>query len=340
MKQLFLEMKQHLERNEDLVFVTVIASSGAVPRGAGARMLVGKEGRICGTVGGGAVEFRSEQMAMEAIKHHTSCIKQFILKRNQVEDIGMICGGDVTLYFRFIEGSDTKMLQLCELALAQFNELKRVWLVTELTPESSGQMGLFSEKLGLVGIDEPAITPFIKGQTCKFEYENRNFYAEEILTPGYVYIFGGGHVSKELVPVLSHLGFRCKVFEDREDFITAENFPEALERKVVDFEHIEEMAEITSDDYIIIMTRGHKSDKVIQVQALRTPARYIGVIGSKHKKASVQKDIMTLGFSKEDVERITTPIGLLSIGAETPAEIAISIAGQLIAVRADKGIIS
>lgn len=333
-------MKKHLQHKQDLVFVTVIASSGAVPRGVGARMLVGKEGHICGTVGGGAVEYQSEQIAMKAIQNHTSQIKEFILKRNEVEDIGMICGGDVTIYFRYIDGQDTKMLELCELALKQFDELKRVWLVTELSQDHPGRMGLYSEKLGLVGMEEGEIANLIHGHTCKFELENTKYYAEEILTPGYVYIFGGGHVSKELVPVLVHLGFRCKVFEDRADFITEQNFPDALERKVVNFEEIKEMAQITEDDYIIIMTRGHKSDKVIQEQALRTPAKYIGVIGSKHKKASVQKDLMAHGFTKEEIERVTTPIGLLNIGAETPEEIAISIAGQLIAVRAGKGIVS
>lgn len=340
MKQLFMEMRKHLQQKEDLVFVTVVASSGAVPRGAGARMLVGKDGPICGTVGGGAVEYRCEQMGMEAIKNHTSQIKEFILKRNEVEDIGMICGGDVTIYFRYIDGHDTKMLELCELALQQFDELKRAWLITQLSQDHPGRMGLYSEKLGLVGIDEPEIPSFIQGHTCKFERAGSSYYAEEILSPGYVYIFGGGHVSKELVPVLAHLGFRCKVFEERADFITAEKFPDAIERKIVNFEAVEEMAHITEEDYIVVMTRGHKSDQVVQAQALRTPAKYIGVIGSKHKKAGVEKNLMAEGFTKEEIQRVTTPIGLLDIGAETPEEIAISIAGQLIAVRAGKGIVS
>ena len=343
MKQLFVEMKKCLEQKEDMVFVTVVASSGATPRAAGARMLVSKKGHIWGTVGGGAVEYHSEKMAMEAIQNHTSCMKEYTLKRNEVEDIGMICGGDVTLYFKYIEGNDSKMLELCELALKQFNEEQSAWLVTELATDRKGEMGLYSKKLGLVGIEDEKMAELLPTllhkKTCKFQIDGTSYYAEEMLTPGYVYIFGGGHVSRALVPVLTPLGFRCKVFEDRADFITPEIFPDAVERKVIDDKNIEDMAKVTEDDYIVIMTRGHKSDKIIEEQAMRTPAKYIGVIGSKHKKAKVEKELIEQGFTKEDLERVTTPIGLLSIGAETPEEIAISIAAQLIGVRAGKGVI-
>ena len=339
MKQLFTEMKKHLLEKEDLVFVTVVASSGAVPRGTGARMLVGRRGRICGTVGGGMVEYRSEQMALEALASHSSKMKQFILRRNEVEDIGMICGGDVTLYFKYIEGQDSKWLAFCEEALKLFDRPEQAWLISDLSED--GEIGIYSKGRGLIGIENKSgLIDLIKGRSCKFELDCRKYYAEEMMTPGYVHIFGGGHVSRELVPVLTHLGFRCKVYEDREEFLDEKWFSQAAETKIVDFDDIKEMKEVTSEDYIIVMTRGHKFDKAVEREALRTPAKYIGIIGSKHKKASVEKDLMEQGFTREDLDRVTTPIGLLEIGADTPEEIAISIAGQLIGVRAGKGVIS
>ena len=339
MKQLFTEMKKHLSMKEDLVFVTVVASSGAVPRGTGARMLVGKSGQICGTVGGGMVEYRSEQMALEALATRSSKMKQFILKRNEVEDIGMICGGDVTLYFKYLEGQNPKWLKFCEEALALFDKPEKAWLVSDLSDD--GDLGIYSKGKGLIGMEDKAgLVEQIKGRTCKFEWEGHAYYAEEMMTPGYVHIFGGGHVSRELVPVLSHLGFRCKVYEDREDFLSTKWFSQAVETKIVNFENIEAMQEVTSEDYIVIMTRGHKFDTAVEMQALRTPAKYIGVIGSKHKKASVEKELIKQGFTRKDINRVTTPIGLLEIGSDTPEEIAISIAGQLIGVRAGKGVIS
>ncbi len=340
MQKLFAEMKKRLENKEDLVLVTVVASSGATPRGAGARMLVGKEGRVTGTVGGGTVEYRSIQLAVEAIEKKTSSIKQFTLQKNEVEDLGMICGGNVTLFFRFISGNDGEMLRLCKTALEQFNEKKTTWLITELTDGSDGVIGLYSEKLGMVGGIAPEAAGCISGQTCVFEYGGKKFYAEQILFSGFVYIFGGGHVAQELVPVLSHLDFRCIVLEDRPEFATRELFPDAADLKVVDLENIHEMEQVTASDYIIILTRGHRFDQIVEEQALRTPARYIGVIGSASKKAAVEKNILEHGFTRADLDRVTAPIGLMSIRAETPAEIAISIAGQLIAVRAGAGAVS
>ena len=88
-------MAERLSAGEDLVLVTVVASSGATPRGAGARMLVGRGGRICGTIGGGAVEYRSEHIAAEVLKEKKSGSHDFSLTKNDVQNLGMICGGDV-----------------------------------------------------------------------------------------------------------------------------------------------------------------------------------------------------------------------------------------------------
>ncbi|NCB52593.1 MAG: XdhC/CoxI family protein [Clostridia bacterium] len=340
MRQLFTQLKKKLEQKQDTVFVTVVASSGATPRAAGARMLVGREGRLCGTIGGGAVEHRAEQLAREAIEKQTSGMKHFSLTRDDVENLGMICGGDVTLFFRCMPGGDERLLMLCNTALEQFALRKTTWLVTELTDAPDGNLGLYSEKLGLVGIDDTEIPQKIAGQTCRLESAGRQYLAEELLSAGYVYIFGGGHVAQELAPLLAHLDFRCIVLEDRPEFAQPALFPCALSVKQVDFSDIHEMNDITDDDYIVIMTRGHASDQIIQEQALRTPAGYIGVIGSNHKKAAVQESIMSHGFTQEDVKRIVTPIGLLGVSAETPAEIAVSIAGQLIAFRAGAGVVS
>ena len=339
MQKLFIEMQKRLENKEDTVLVTVVASSGSTPRGAGARMLVGRKGHISGTVGGGAVEQRSIELAMEVLKKRTSATKRFILHKNQVEDLGMICGGNVTLFFRFIGGDDARMLTLCHTALEQFDEKETTWLVTEMTDSLDGSIGLYSEKLGISGDIPPEAAEYLSGRTCTFEYDGRQFYAEQILFSGFVYIFGGGHVSQELVPVLSHLGFRCMVFDDRPEFVSRELFPDASDVRLVRLDDVKEMGQVCSDDYIIVLTRGHSFDQAVEEQALRTPARYIGVIGSSHKKALVEKSIMEHGFTRADLDRVTAPIGLLNIKAETPAEIAISIAGQLIALRAGAGIV-
>ena len=102
MKTLFHKLQQILEKGGDAVLVTVVTSSGSTPRGAGARMLVTKEGRIYGTIGGGAVEYKSEQIAQEVLEKKSSLTENFLLRKNDVLDLGMVCGGDVTVYFHYI----------------------------------------------------------------------------------------------------------------------------------------------------------------------------------------------------------------------------------------------
>lgn len=339
MQKLFIEMQKRLENKEDMVLVTVVASSGSTPRGAGARMLVGRKGHVSGTVGGGSVEQRSIELAMEVLEKRTSTTKRFILHKNQVEDLGMICGGNVTLFFRFIGGDDARMLKLCRTALEQFGEKETTWLVTELTDSLDGGIGLYSGKLGVTGDIPHEIVGKFSGRTCTLEFGNRQFYAEQILFSGFVYIFGGGHVSQELVPVLEHLDFRCIVFDDRPEFTSRELFRDASDIRLVKLDDVKELGQVTADDYIIVLTRGHSFDQAVEAQALRTPAGYIGIIGSASKKSIVEKNLMELGFTREDLDRVTAPIGLMGIKSETPAEIAISIAGQLIAFRAGAGIV-
>ena len=101
MRTLFQTIKQQFLEGNDLVLVSVTASSGSTPRGAGSRMLVGKNGRISGTIGGGAVEYRAECMALDILEKKESCQHEFRLNHKDVENIGMICGGDVTAFFQY-----------------------------------------------------------------------------------------------------------------------------------------------------------------------------------------------------------------------------------------------
>ncbi len=157
---------------------------------------------------------------------------------------------------------------------------------------------------------------------------------EYLKNQGRVIIFGGGHVSRETVPVLSKLGFLCTVYDDREDFAKREDFPDAERIICDDYEDVVEKTGIGEHDYVIIMTRGHQFDYEIQKQVLLSKAMFIGVIGSRAKLETIDKKLTEDGFSEADLARFYAPLGL-QIGAESPEEIAISIAAELILVRAD-----
>ena len=333
MKQMLKEMERNLLAGEALVLVTVTASSGATPRGAGARMLVNKAGRICGTIGGGAVEYRSEQIALQVLEKKVSGQQDFSLTREDVQNLGMICGGDVNVFFHYIPEGDGDTLSLVQEARRLFETGEALWLISHIS--SGGSLSLYTKKQGVFGNAVPQwILSQLPRQPKLLKQDGESYCVEQINGSGRVYIFGCGHVSQELEPVLSHVGFRCVVMDDRPEFARRDLFPTAEEVKLVDFRRIADSVTIGEEDYVCIMTRGHAFDTVIQAQVLKNHPCYVGVIGSKKKAAGVRQTLKTeYGLTDEELDRVTTPIGI-NIDAETPAEIAISIAGQMIQVRA------
>ena len=159
-------------------------------------------------------------------------------------------------------------------------------------------------------------------------------YTEPVVRAGRVYLFGGGHVGQALVPVLAKVGFRVTVLDNREALAKKETFPAAEEVIFADFGHINEKVSLTADDYVVIMTPGHQGDYTVLEQVLRTKTRYVGCIGSRHKIARTQQLLREAGISEEAIAGVHSPIGL-PIGAETPEEIAIIIAAEMIRCRAE-----
>lgn len=333
MKQMLGMMENRLEKGEALVLVTVTASSGATPRGAGARMLVGKNGRICGTIGGGAVEYRSEQIALQVLEKKVSGQQDFSLTREDVQNLGMICGGDVNVFFHYIPEGDPATLALVMEAQRLFETGDALWLISDIS--SGGDLSLYTKTGGVFGKNVPDwVLSQLPRQPKLLQQGTESYCVEQIHGSGRVYIFGCGHVSQELEPVLTHVGFRCVVMDDREEFARRELFPTAEEVKLVDFRSIADFITIGEEDYVCIMTRGHAFDTVIQAQVLKCKPCYVGVIGSRKKATGVRQVLKTeYGLSEQELDLVTTPIGI-EIAAETPAEIAISIAGQMIQVRA------
>jgi len=281
MNDLLLLLKERLQLNEPLVLVTITESSGSTPRGEGARMLVGagrgagsKSVRLWGSIGGGITEHLAIEEAGKLLQNSGAETKKYLLHPGEAADLGLRCGGEITVAFRFIPAGDTKLI----------NEIER-----------------------------------------------------EIVSIGFVYIFGGGHVAQELVPLLARLYFRCIVFEDREEFAGKELFPGAEKIILGDFNYIENSVTLGKNDYAVVLTRGHLFDLEAWAFALKSDAAYIGVIGSKSKHEFVKGQLIERGFTSDTINasRVHAPIGI-KIKSETPAEIAVSIAAELIQFRALK----
>lgn len=156
-------------------------------------------------------------------------------------------------------------------------------------------------------------------------------FVEPILPQPMLYLFGGGHVSMAVASAAHTAGFAIGVVDDREAFANAQRFPMAREIYTT-YEDAFEKIRPNAATYVVIVTRGHKDDMRCLAWAVRTDARYIGMIGSKRKVLSVYKALEKEGYRPEEFERVFAPMGL-DIGALTPEEIALSITAELVAVR-------
>ena len=335
MKKLLDSIIKALETGRPVALLSVIASSGSTPRGAGAMMGVFADGTTAGTIGGGAIEYEAMKQATLMFESKRSHIASYKLDKNDIADLGMVCGGDVTVFYEYLDPSDAHTPQLYKLMRAMLDKNEDSWLIRRFDNGQLSETSVFGggELHFAVKTKEDEIKPLL-GNAPNLSGGEPQYYTEPLKRAGRVYIFGGGHVAQELVPVLAHVGFSVVVYEDRERFATEELFPDAENTVLNDFAKISEKVSIENTDYVVVMTRGHEKDYEVLEQTLRTAARYVGCIGSAKKMASIRQRLIDSGVPETSLEKLYSPIGL-KIKAETPAEIAVSIAAEMILFRAE-----
>ncbi len=324
MLKLTNEVISAVEKGDRVVLCTILASSGSSPRGAGTRMAVFEDGTTVGTVGGGRVELLAAQDAREVLKSGNAHIRAFCLAPDQVASIGMICGGNVTVYYQLLTNAELPTLYRMREALQTD---ANSWLHLLI---KDGCV----EKFEIVYAEEAKNQPELYTYRAIYQKGEPTLYVEPLVRAGRVYVFGGGHVGQALVPVLASVGFRVTLFDNRRELADQAHFPAAEEVILGDYEHISAQVTLTQNDYVVIMTPGHQSDYALLEQVLRTKTKYVGCIGSRHKISRTQQLLREAGISEEAIASVHSPIGL-AIGAETPAEIAVSIAAEMIQCRAE-----
>ena len=325
MREILNGMLAALTRGEDTMLCSILAADGSSPRGAGAHMAVFADGTALGTVGGGAVERQSIALAQKLLHEKRDALRRFALHPEAENGTGMVCGGDVTICFQRFTPADTAAADTLRVWRDALGGGKNVWLYLALDGEKVCEFRILTAGDLCHGGE---------GFFTARPYWDGKIFVEPVVRAGRVYLFGGGHVGRALIPVLSYVGFEVIVFDDREELAKAEHFPTAREVLLGDFRRIFDRVSLTADDYAVVMTPGHQADYEILEQVLRTEATYIGCIGSRRKVALTRERLAAAGFSPADIDRIHAPIGL-PILAETPEEIAVSIAAEMIRHRAE-----
>jgi len=330
-----------LSRGENIALITVISTTGSTPGKISYKMLVwGENGETAGTVGGGLTEANVINIAKKSLpkpKTENQVVK-FNLDGTEDDEKG-ICGGSIEL---LIETFDKKSLPLFKELLAVIEN--EVWgvLISIICPNKA------PEKMLLRSIDQldtaaninfsPKVTASIKELVAKQRPAKKTLedgveiFIETLAEQPMVFIFGAGHLSYHISRYAQSVNFRVTVCDDRVEFANKNRFPDASNIIVESYERIFDKTDINKNSYIVIVTQGHKSDEIVLEKAVRTNAKYIGMIGSKRKTLAILKKLQQKGIPARTLKRIYSPIGI-SIGAFTPEEIALSIVCELIKIR-------
>ena len=333
-----------LEIKQDFVLATIVKSFGSTPRREGARMILRRDGTMVGTIGGGALEAKVCKIALDVMENKKGMLMPFNLTAEDSARLGMTCGGEGSVFVDYVSADhQATMLFFNELVDAIENG-DRVRLVTFLPSVRTGPIGsycLLKSDGTIVGISEhnahlrEILCNQVKHHHTFTILEQHGAIIEPVGYSGTALILGAGHIAKSLTPLLSSLEFRTVIIDDRKEFANSERFGRVDEIVLLDsFDNAFHALKIDRETYIIIITRGHLHDQTVLKQSLGTNAAYIGMIGSRTKRDHIYQNLLREGFTKTELEKIHAPIGL-PIRAETPAEISVSIAAELIKARAD-----
>ena len=310
--------------------VTILSVQGSAPRHAGSKMLVFSDGRVLGTVGGGKGEAMAVAAGRDAIAAGKSRILRIEMLGTEAEGGAMICGGVNALLVELV-GS----LEPYRAAQAALSGGRRVALEKTLGPEGSG--GAVDLRVRLLDRSDGSPVQdaaFSRGKATLSESGAGAVFLDPLVPAEKLLILGGGHVGRAVAAMAAPLGFQITVADDRPEFSAQGSFGPAVRTLTVPL--VEAVSSFPFDpaSYAIVVTRGHRYDLDCCRALMKAEYRYAGVIGSSRKIGMILDQLAADGYPAEKIRSLRAPIGL-EIEAETPEEIAVAIAAELVAVRRD-----
>ncbi len=297
------------------VLATVAQARGSTPVPAGTKMLVGPDGRLQGTVGGGCVEADVLAAAAAVREARRPVLLTHHLNADLAGDLGLSCGGTVEILVEPLVDAPAYLQALEQAANAECGTVRTavVW--------DEGPLKRF----------EPSV-PEARGRAMAQLTDDRQFVVEYLGRPPRVIVFGAGHVGAAIAHAAGVAGFRVVVVDDRAEFADPTRFAADMLVLAADVTPALQQLGVTAADAVVIATRGHRHDALILEHVATSPAGYVGLLGSRRKQAVITKGLTSVGVPAASLARVRVPIGL-AIGAETPEEIAVSVVAELIAWR-------
>ncbi len=298
------------------MLMIVSETIGSSPGKVGFKMAVASDGSIAGSIGGGNMEYQMVELAREKIKENIQkpFLKRQVHEHDAPEDkSGMICSGEQTNIFIPITSSHLNIINQ---------------IVEFLSLGNQGIVCVYED-----GFDFKEVNPSKPLLPYSFEKGTDTWRYKELLgLKETVYIFGAGHISVPLSQMLSLMDFRVEVLDNRQKLNTFDANSYVHQKRIINYSEASELVAEGSTSYVVIMTFDHQFDEIVLRQFLPKNLKYLGMIGSKSKVISIFEELIHEGFTREQVERVCSPIGI-DIGGKTASEIAVSIAAQIVQYR-------
>lgn len=298
-----------LSANAEVILLYVLDSEGSSPGRRGFKMAVSADGEMCGTIGGGIMEFKLVEKSKSLLSSGKKTIevtRQFHDKTHAKDQSGMICSGSQLNVLMPLTASNSKSTIEQVVAAQRKNERKTI----HLSPA-----GIKITGDAATGLD--------------YKTDADWSYTESINQKPVIHIIGGGHVALALSELMHFLGFYIKLYDDRNELNTIEQNSFADEKHLIDYESVAEHVQSGDGDYVIIMTIGYRTDKLVLKQLLNKKFFYLGLLGSEKKNEKLFAELREEGVEENELLKVFAPIGM-NIYSKTTREIAVSIAAQII----------
>ena len=301
----FIETK--LQHDFDVMLLFVAESIGSSPGKAGFAMAVANDDSFNGTIGGGIMEYKLVEKAKSLLQQNHQTIflqEQYHDKIHAKNQSGMICSGSQKIIFVPLSEKDLSTIQSIN------HQTKKSFSITTNSFTANN----------------------FELNEWKFIDENNWQYTQNIIQQNVIHIIGGGHCGLALSELMSFLGFYIHIYDDRENLNTVEQNYYAHEKHLVNYENINNFLNASAKDYVVLMTIGYRTDKIILSQIIKNSYYYLGLLGSEKKINTLFTELKQEGVNDDLLNKIHTPIGI-NINSQTTQEIAVSIAAEIIKVK-------
>jgi len=335
-------MVRALEAGERFALATLVDTHGSTPQKEGARLVVRADGSTAGTLGGGCIEAEAWEAAREALSTGEPRVLDFELTEDIAVDYGLACGGREKILIVPVR-ADAETIDVVRALREAAESARRGALITVVSGAgvgtnfvawadggTSGSLGVLDD--GALSLARASLQEAHPRARLLRTSAGAELFVEPIAPPAEVIVVGGGHVGRAVAAAAKFAGYRVAVIDDRADFASRERFPDADDVVVDEVDRALEAYAVSRSSAIVIVTRGHKYDYQALSAAARSDAFYVGLMGSRRKVALIYRQLLEDGVPAQRLRDVHAPIGL-DIGAETPEEIAIAIAAELIAHR-------